>query len=458
MTIRLPHADQRKGPIYREIADAIAREVQAGRVKPGSRLPTQRELARQLRVTLTTVTRAYRDAERRGLISGEVGRGTFIRTAAFDSDPTAAEPGPINLGINSLMPYAHAAELADRLAAAVPRTEGIRIFDYQPHAGSRRNRAAGAAWIARTGLDASADRIVVTAGGQHAILLSLMALATPGDEVLVEEFTYAGVKDVAAHLNLRLRSLATDAAGLVPAALDKACRSRTAKILYIMPTLQNPTSAVMPEARRREIAALARKHQLKVIEDDVYGYLIPESRPLSSLLPPDAALYVTSTSKSIAPGMRVGYLLAPASLIDRVAVAVLRTIVNAPPAMAELATSIISDGLADRIVEWKRKEVAARQEIARRVLDGVRLKTHRVSPHLWLQLPEPWDADSFVTRARERGVIVNAAKEFAIVQDRPLRAIRVCLGPPRSRAALEEALRLLVRILNRPRESSELVV
>src|SRR5262249_8931518 len=142
-------------PLYREIADAIARDVQAGRLKPGDRLPTHRDLADQLGVTVTTITRAYRDGERRGLISGEVGRGTFVRGGALDIERGADQDGPINLSMNSLMPYAHAADLADRLAAVIPRSEGLRVFDYQPHAGARRNRSAGAAWIARTGLDAS---------------------------------------------------------------------------------------------------------------------------------------------------------------------------------------------------------------------------------------------------------------------------------------------------------------
>jgi DNA-binding transcriptional MocR family regulator len=458
MTIRLPPEAQRKGPIYREIADAIARDVQAGRLKPGDRLPTHRELAGQLGVTVTTITRAYRDGERRGLISGEVGRGTFVRGGALDAFADISEPGPINLSFNSLMPYAHAADLADRLAAAVPRTEGLRVFDYQPPAGARRNRSAGAAWIARTGLDASPDRVIVTAGGQHAILLSLMALTVPGDEVLVEEFSYAGIKAAATHLNLRLRPVAMDGAGLIPASLDKAARSGGAKVLYTVPTLQNPTASVMPDARRREVAGVVRKHRVKVIEDDVYGFLVPEAAPLSSFLEPDAALYVTSTSKSIAPGMRVGYLLAPAGLIDRLSVAVLRTIVNAPPAMAELATSLIRDGVADRIVEWKRKEIAARQEIASRLLEGLEVWTHPFSPHVWVQLPEPWTADAFTAQARDRGLIVSPAREFAIRQAFALRTIRVCLGPPRSRPALEDALRLLVRVVGQSEAASELVV
>jgi DNA-binding transcriptional MocR family regulator len=456
MTIRLPPRGQRSGPIYQAIADAIGREIDAGRMKPGSRLPTQRALARQLGVTLTTITRAYGEAERRGLLSGEVGRGTFVRPAAVDIE--GPEHGVLDLAVNSLMPLPFVEELADRLAAAIPRSAGLRVFAYQPQAGARHNRAAGSAWIGWTGLQAPVDRVVVTAGGQHAILLSLMAVANPGDEVLVEEFTYPGISDLALHLHLRLRKVALDREGIRPDALDAACRMRKPAALYCMPSFQNPTAGLMSEARRREIAAVAVRHQLMVIEDDVYGYLAPDAKPLSCFLPETHFFYITSTSKSIAPGLRIGYLLAPSSMIERLSVAVLRTLVNAPPAMAELATSLITDGVAGRIVEWKRKEMAARQDIATRVLQGLSLQTHPMSPHMWVRLPEPWQTDAFVVRARHRGILLTGAEAFAVGHETDLQAIRIALGPPPTRSALEEGLTELTRMVHHTPEAYELVV
>jgi DNA-binding transcriptional MocR family regulator len=456
MTIRLPPRGQRSGPIYQAIADQIGHEIESGRMKPGSRLPTQRGLAKQLGVTLTTVTRAYDEAQRRGLLSGEVGRGTFVRPAAFEME--GPEQGVLDLAVNAIMPFAFAEELADRLGAAIPRSAGARVFGYQPNAGARHNRAAGAAWIGYSGLEAPIDRVIVTAGGQHAMLLSLMAIANPGDEILVEEFTYPGISDLASHLHLRLRKVALDKDGIVPDALDEACRAGKPAALYCMPSFQNPTAALMPEERRRAIAAVAIRHQLTVVEDDVYGFLAPEAKPLCTLLPESQSFFITSTSKSIAPGMRIGYLLAPSAMIERLSVGVLRTLVNAPPAMAELATSLITDGVAGRIVEWKRKEVAARQDIAKRVLQGLSVQTHQQSPHLWVRLPEPWRSDAFVTRARHRGILVTGAESFAVGHETELQAIRIAIGPPATRAALEEGLTELVRMVHHVPEASELVV
>jgi DNA-binding transcriptional MocR family regulator len=457
MTIKLPPRGQRSGPIYQAIADAISREIEAGRLKPGGRLPTQRVLARQLGVTLTTVTRAYGEAQRRGLLSGEVGRGTFVRPSALEID--SPEHGVLDLAVNALMPLPYMEELADRLAAAIPRSAGARIFGYQHHAGARHNRAAGSAWISWAGVEAPVDRVVVTTGGQHAILLSLMALAKPGDEILVEDLTYPGIADLASHLHLRLRTLAIDGEGVIPESLDEACRAGRPTALYCIPSFQNPTAALMSEQRRREIAAVATAHELMVIEDDVYGFLAPDVKPLASFLPDTQCFYITSTSKSIAPGIRIGYLLAPASMIERLSVSVLRTVVNAPPVMAELATNLITEGVAGRIVEWKRKEIASRQDLAVRVLGRLALQTHPSSPHLWVRLPEPWSSDDFVSRARHRGILLNGADAFAVNRDHTdVQAVRIALGPPATRSALEEGLIELMRMISRAPEAYELVV
>lgn len=456
MTIKLAPRGQRTGPIYQAIADAIGREIETGRLKPGGRLPTQRVLARQLGVTLTTVTRAYDEAQRRGLVSGEVGRGTFVRPTALDIE--GAEQGVLDLAVNALMPHPYMEELADRLAAAVPRSAGMRIFGYQPHPGARHNRAAGAAWIGWTGLEAPIDRIVITGGGQHAILLSLMALTKPGDEILVEEFTYPGLTDLAGHLHLRLRTVKLDREGVVPESLDEACRTGSPTALYCISSFQNPTAAFMSEDRRRKIAKVALEHRLMVIEDDVFGFLAPDVKPLSTYLPAEQFFYITSTSKSIAPGIRIGYMLAPASAIERISVSVLRTMVNAPPAMAELATSLITDGVAGRIAEWKRKEMGERQAIAARVLAGLDVQTQPKSPHLWVRLPEPWRTDAFVARARHRGILLNSAESFAIGHDTDVQAVRITLGPPATRSALEEGLAEIVKMLKRVPEAYELVV
>src|SRR5262245_59684410 len=409
MTITLPRRQERRQPVYREIADAIAREIKAGRLKPGERLPTQRELATQLGVTLTTVTRAYAEADRRGLVRGEVGRGTYARSRDLELFPSAAPAGLISLATNTLLPVEHIDVLADQLAACAPRGGASAVFEYQGRIGPVRPRAAGADWFERLGLESTPDQVTVTAGGQHAILVSLLAGTDAGDEVLVEEFAYSGILELCARLGRRARAVAMDEHGLDPAALDAACRDGRPRAVYMMPTFHNPTSVTMPSGRRQEIVEIVRKYGLFVIEDDVYGYLAPEARPLFDEFPRDRAVYLTSLAKAITPGLRVGYVRASVGLRERLEAASHWTLIDPAPVMVELAARVITGGLADRIVEWKRSETAARQEIAARVLARFRCQTSPISPHLWMHLPDGWSSYAFVAQARACGVLINGA-------------------------------------------------
>ncbi len=441
-------------PIYLAIVNCLMEAVHSGGLRAGSRLPTQRDLARALGITVTTVTRAYAEAERRGLISGEVGRGTFVRSSGLVA---CVEPGSdlIDLRTNSLPPYAHAQELMTSALSAL-RADSANLFAYQPHAGAPAHRQAGAAWIERRGVAAPADRVIVTAGAQHAITVTLAALTRASDTVLTEALTYTGAKAVANHLQLRLEGLPVDGEGLIPDALDAACRAG-ARVLYCMPTIQNPIASLMSEGRRREVTELAKQHDLLIIEDDSYGFHVPASTPLAALVP-ERTYFIASASKSLAPGLRVAFLLAPDGMTKRLEAAVFATTVMAPPATAAMAAAWINEGLADRVVEWKRNEIDARQQIARRLFPERSIDGHASSPHLFVRLPEPWRAQDFAAHGRLRGVAVTMAEEFAAGRVTAPQAVRVCLGPPTDRAVLERALTVLAELLTQAPQSDPATV
>jgi DNA-binding transcriptional MocR family regulator len=435
MTMWLPKLQGRRRPVYRAIADAIDEDVQNGVLRAGARLPPHRDLADHLGVTVTTITRAYTEASRRGLISGHVGRGTFIR--GLEHDEVADERGLLDLSINILMPDKEVATLGAHMfqRRMLPWTQ---LLGYAPRRGHLRHRQAMATWLARQGMFADPERIALTAGAQHGIACTFAGLLKPGETVLMEELTYSGARLLARHTHLKVRGVAIDAEGLRPDALDAACRASRARVLYCMPRLQNPTSAVMSEKRRRQIAAIADRHRLIVIEDDTYGFASPEPFPLAKLIP-ERTVFVTSLSKSLFPGMRLGCVVAPPSLLEKITEAIWATMIMASPIGADLLCGWIEDGTGARIVEWKRHEVAARQQMLKRLLDGERYLTQPTSPHAWVALPPRWSADAFVAQARARGVIVNSSSEFAVGDQVP-RYVRVCLGPARTRAGLEQAL------------------
>jgi DNA-binding transcriptional MocR family regulator len=448
MTSWAPILRPASGPLYLALAEAIAEDVGHGRLKTGDRLPTHRDLADRLGVTVGTVSRGYAEAARRGLLSGEIGRGTFVRgpAAEYEIARTSAEmgqaPGFVDLGVNhppSPPSEPHGRALARALAALAVRPDLARLLDYPPEGGQPSHREAGAEWLRRTGLRCGADQVLVCGGSQHGLLSALATLLEPGDLLLTEGLTYAGLKAAASVLRLRLHGLPLDAHGVVPESLEAACRRGGVKALYCVPTIQNPTCSVMPVERRRALADIARAHGVTIVEDDVHARLAADAPLPIQTLAPERTVYVTSTSKTLAPGLRVGFVCAPPALVGRVATAIRATTWAAPPLMGEVVAGWIADGTAESLLEERRREAALRQEKARAALGHARYVAHPSSYHLWLELPAGWRSESFSASARRRGVGVTPAESFLIEGTAP-GAVRLCLGGARSRAAVDLGL------------------
>jgi DNA-binding transcriptional MocR family regulator len=433
------------------IAEAIARDLENGRLAPGTRLPTHRLLADRLGVTIGTASRGYAEARRRGLVTGEVGRGTFVRSSSVDSvsfGRTGNQDGNlIDLSVN-YPGFAAGDELHPALMALQKQGQLSRLLQYQPPAGAMRHRRLGAEWLTRFGLDAVPEEIVVTCGAQHAMLLVFSVLTEPGDLVLAESLTYAGMKALARTLRIRLEGVAVDEQGLRPDAFEAACRAHRPKALYCMPTIQNPTATVMPAERRREIAEIARAHGVAIVEDDIYRFLLTEAPAPITTWSQESGYYLTSLSKSITPGLRIGYLRAPRSAIEKLEATVMSTTTMASPLTAEIASILIEDGTADAIMRQRRKEIGERQSLARKLLGPyVTRGGSEASYHLWLGLPDPWRAEEFVAQARSRGVAVNSSEIFAVGRGAAPHAIRLCLGATEDRLTLERGLKTLADLL-----------
>ena len=451
MTIWAPDLSKRPGPRYRALAEAIADDIGDGILPAGGRLPAQRELAYRLGVTTGTITRAYALVAQRGLVTGEVGRGTYVRDGS-------APPGRINpvadsaedvisLTVNAPPDPGYRALLAESLAELTGSPDLDGLLPYTPKSGYADHRATAARWLERFGLNAEPDRVLITGGAHQAIAAALAGLSRPGDAVLIEQLTYAGTCHIAERLGLHLEGLALDEDGLVPEALDAAARTSRARLLFTNPTLHNPTTATMSVERRAVIAALARRHDLIVIEDDVYGHLPEQRAPALATLAPERTIHLTSASKSIAPGLRCGMLLAPAALYPPIADAQHDLFLICPPLMAELFARWVANGTAGRLAEQQRLEARARQAIAREVLAGHPFQTAPSSYHLWLPLPTPWRTAEFMATLAERGVAVEPGSAFAADPARAPHAVRCSLSGAADRARLRKALEIIGRTL-----------
>ncbi len=437
------------GPRYLAIAECLAADIRAGRLAGGDRLPPQRELAEQLGVTVGTVSRAYAEADRRGLVRGEVGRGTYVRARASERSGVRAASTPIDLGLN-LPLHAEDPDLASALRDLAARPDVGRLLGYQPTLGAARHRRAGAAWLQRHGLDVAPERVVVTAGAQHAITVILGTLCRAGDVVLTEPLTYPGVMSVARLLGLRLHAVAVDAEGLRPDALAAACEELgPGRVLYCLPTLHNPTTATMSPARRESIARVARQHDLRIVEDDVHRLLDPHAGPPLAALAPERTCYIASTSKVVAGGLRVAFVAVPDGTAEGIAHTVSASLWIPSPLTAELAAGWIEDGTAEATAERKRAEAAARQVLAREVLATDRLRGGGASFFQWLQLGDGWTAGSFAAATRRRGVVVAPADAFALPGQEVPAAVRISLSAPWGREEMIAGLRVLADIMQR---------
>ncbi len=454
MTIWRPQLQDQATPRYLAIADAVAHDLQSGVLTPGKRLPTHRDLAEYLGVTVGTVTRGYAEAERRGLTVGEVGRGTFVRGREVEEHGWAAalpEQASRVIDMSLATPWTSPGEgdlLADTLRQISRESDLGELLRYHPETASLRHRAAAAAWISRTGLTPRPEQTIVTAGGQHAMTVLFSTLLRPGDTIITGELTYPGMKALAQMLGLRIRGVALDEEGMRPDSLDEACHDSSPAVLYCVPTFQNPTCAVMSEDRRRDIARVARDHDLLIVEDDVHSFLQESPSPPLTLFAPERSIHLSMVSKSVAFGLRTGFIVAPDDMVERIRAGVRSTIWMPPPLMTEVTTRWLADGTADRIAEVKRKELRARNALVREVL-GSRydLRSTDSSLHFWLSLPEPWRSDECVAQARQRGVLVAGAEAFAVGRRDVPHAVRVCIGSVPRREDLRRGLEILGEVL-----------
>ena len=440
---------RKDGPVYLAIADAIAAAVAAGELTENSRLPPQRWLAKLLGIDFTTVSRAYAEAQRRGLVTGKVGQGTFVRRRQLAAPPPAAV-GLIDLSMTLPPPFQDAGLIARMWQgiAGLEQTGGLDLLlRYQPAGGAAADRMAGLRWLSRRLPALTFERVVVTPGAQGALIAIVPLLAAPGETVLTEEITYPGFRALAAHLRLQVRGLPMDGEGLDPEAFDAACMRERPKFLYCTPTQHNPTTATMSAPRRAAVVEVARRHGIPIIEDDAYGALPSQPPPPLAALAPELTWCLGGLAKTLSPALRVAYLAAPDNRSSgRVAGALRATATMTSPLTAAIATRWIEDGTADAVLAAIRAETRARQAIAAELLPREPIVTDPEAHHLWLRLPEQWTRAEFASLVRGSGVGVVTSDAFAL--SNPPEAVRIGLGAPATRAELADALRIVADLLD----------
>ena len=453
----LGEIDPRGGPLYLQIVQSLEDGIAAGRLRVGDRLTPQRVVASHLGVDLTTVTRAYAEARKRHLLQAEGARGTFV--AARKMDLVAL----VDLSLN-IPPQPTTPDLQDLLrhglAQVLLRADVDLLMTYHLAGGSEADRGAGARWLAPMLGELGPERVVASPGSQAALCALILACTRPGEVLLCEPLVYPGFRAAALQLGRRVEDVAIDDEGMLPSALEQVARRSGARVVYLNPTIQNPTTVTMPERRRRAIAKVAARLDLEIIEDDPYWLLADAAPPPLARLAPERVHYVSTLSKCLSPGLRTAFVVSPDAARQVAFLSALRSFsLMRAPLTAVLVTQWLHDGTAQRILAGVRTEARARQALAAQTLGGRIGNPHmsRDGIHLWLDLPSYWTARAFSRSARAEGLAITPSDAFSSGTT-ATNAIRISLGEGRDRKRMALALARLSGLLARKPAGEEAVV
>lgn len=435
---------------YIRLADLVSTAIQEGKLAPGTKLPTHRAFAEQFNVALATATRAYGELERRYMIVGEAGRGTFVRDLGLP--PTlgvrqTASNGLIDLVFNMPGDAADADMLRTGLRRLAAAGDLEAMLRYQPHGGRTHERRIIAESLAATLGSIDPECLLVTSGGQHGLATIALGLLGRGDRIATDTLTYPGFKSIAALQGLDLVPVEGRHGVMEPDDLERKCRARKLRAVYLMPTVHNPLGSVMDEATRLRLVEIARAHDLLLIEDAAYAFLEPDPPPSLIALAPERTIHVGGFSKSLATGLRLGYLIAPMTHTDRLLEAIRATTWNAPALISGLVSGWVEDGTLANSEETRRRDGAERQQLCQTVFDGRSILSHRNAGFAWLPLEKGVRAEPIVTRLKERGFSASGAEPFATTVAVP-QALRLAFGGV-PKDELEEVFQIVRKAVDR---------
>lgn len=452
-----PEKEKLDRPYYLSLAQQLERDIAEGHLPENTKLPPQRELADFLDLNLSTITRAYKLCELKGLLYGVTGSGTFVSPGTRSKDTfldKGGSQGSSLIEMGMIRPfYETDSVVRDTARIILERRDSCSLFEYSNPLGTERQLHAARLWLQKQGTDADGNNLMIVAGAQNALSVILISLFKAGDKIAVDEFTYTNFKSLANLLSIQLIAVEGDECGMLPEALDFLCRSTGLKGIYLMPSCSNPTGIFMPQSRREELAQIIRKHQLLVIEDDIYSFLAPVgTRSFFSLLP-ENTLHICSISKSLCAGLRVAFLAFPEQLREPLVSGMLCINLKTVSLNAEIIAELILSGRADKVSEEKIALARRRNCIFKELFPMEKGDIPRFFH--WVRLPEELRSQEAELLALHRGLHILGSHRFAMGKQNSSAYIRISIVSPKSEEELERGLALLKEILRGEQCSSE---
>lgn len=445
-----PTLKQTKKPLYLTLAEQLEHDIRTGALRPGTKLPPQRELADFLDINVSTVTRAFKICSNKGLLSSAVGSGTFVSYDVNTSTLIIPEPANVPLiELGSIMPETRPQQEATELLQKMllePDCKQLFQYGFQNELYYKK---AAAQLLHKVGISATdPDLILFSSGGQNALAAIFAGLFHPGDRIGVDPLIYPGAKGVAKLFGIQLVPIRQENGEFSEEGLLAAWKNEGIKGLYLTPDLQNPTNHTMSQACREMIACRAKELDLLIIEDAINSLLYEKPpRPVAALAP-DHTIHIQSLSKSILPALRLAYIHAPALHAGTLKNVLYHLNLSQSPLLLELASRLIVSGKLDTVLEKRREGVIVRNHLADRLLQGYTMLGSEECLSRWLILPEGITGAEFEQLAREKGVSVYGSERFAVGKEEPIAAARLAICAPESIEEMKQGLRILKEILD----------
>ena len=446
-----PNKEQLTQPYYLSLAALLEYDIQSGRLAPHTKLPPQRELADWLDLNLSTVTRAYKRCELKGLTYATTGRGTFVAP-----QPEVVSPETPYIELGNIHPFDNCTRaVVEGAKHVLSKGYAEKLLDYGDPLGTPSQRATARDWMRRLGVEATPEHIAVTSGAQNALVVALLTLFKPGDTIAADRYTLAGFVELANMLHIKVIPVEGDGLGMLPDALERACREHSLRGVYLMPTCQMPTTFLMDEPRREALAQVAQRQDLLILEDDIYAFLAPNDvRPLAALAP-EHTVHICSLSKSLAAGLRVAFLAYPSRCAQAMVRGIYNVNVKTPSFNTEVACTLIRSGMAEEIVKEKMELARERNAICDRYFPrSTGGNEHPLSFCRWLPLNGKHSI-SIEEEALQNGVRVFHSSRFLSGPPEEQEYLRIALSSPTNNTKLEHGLSLLKEVLDRPRPTAD---
>lgn len=443
-----PEKEKLKPPYYKSLAEDLESKIRSGLLQAGTKLPPQREIADYLDLNYTTITRVYEICKKKGLIYGTQGKGTFVSPHSAE-DITIMSPSASNeyieLGaINGFSQYSRLVEQATQ--AVIQKGYLKNLYEYSYPAGHPHQLAAGVRWMEQLGIHTDFEHTAIFAGAQNALTVAFLSLFSPGDKIATDEYTYSNFIELAKLLNLVLIPVKGDEKGMLPEELQKNCMINRIKGIYLIPTCANPTTITIPLKRREEIAAIIRKNNLILVEDDISTWLIAED---GEVLPSifdilgGQSIYICGMTKSLCPGLRIAYMAFGEQFKDIILHGLSNVNIKTSSFDAEIITELILNANAYKIAAKKRLWTKQNCLLYAKIFQDLTDKYEKISYYQWLPLNTSKPFREVENDLLNKGVRVYHSERFAVTGNAGQNFLRISMCSAESTKKLERGLYIL---------------